>query len=70
MSITFSGRHDTFEVHCEQCRSELEQESVNDGMLSGKRVTCIECGADGLVYDDGGIWKMIDADSALEIAVK
>lgn len=65
----FSGRHDTFEVECTNCNAGLDSSPESGSFFTGTRVTCESCGADGLVYDDGGIYKMIDDDECMEIRV-
>lgn len=70
--LTFNGKTDTFVVQCtDHPDADLEANPTNSGsILTGKHVTCPECGASGLVYDDGGIYKLVDSDPSLSISVQ
>lgn len=60
MSITYSGKHDNFKVYCEQCEEEnLTTSIIEQSLLSGERVKCKNCKSEAIVYDDGGIYKIV-----------
>lgn len=60
MSINYSGRHDNFEVYCQQCEEEnLTTSSIEQPLLSGEKVKCKNCKSEAIVYDDGGIYKIV-----------
>lgn len=69
--LTFTGKADTFIVRCtDHPDTPLEKKPTTGNILSGNHVTCTECGASGLVYDDGGIYKLIDNDPRLSISTQ
>lgn len=69
--LTFTGKTDTFVVRCtDHPEKQLEKKPTTGSILTGNHVTCTECGASGLVYDDGGIYKLVDSDPTLSISIQ
>lgn len=67
-SLQFTGRFDQYEITCETCTGNLTV-TPSDTAFDGKRVSCSECGAEGIAENDGGIWKLYNSDSSLNISV-
>lgn len=67
---TFTGKFDTFVVGCTKCEGGLKTKPINEPLMSGTEVECVECGGSGIVYEDGGIYKMVDSDPPIEIRVQ
>lgn len=73
LTMKLSGRFDEFKVSCEDCQAEIhpieEDEQQFDSLFDGKHVGCSECGANAVATNDGGIWKLYETDTPLQIEI-
>lgn len=67
--IIFNGRHDKFKLVCKDGHNNFKQNKLSGRMLKGSKVQCLECESEGIVFDDGGIYKLMQADKNIELRV-
>lgn len=67
--LIFQGRHNDFELVCEEDHHNFELEKLSGRMIKGSEVKCIDCGSGAIVFDDGGIYKLMDADENISLEI-
>lgn len=67
--LIFQGRHDEFKLVCKEGHNNFKQSKLSGRMLKGSEVKCLECDSEGIVFDDGGIYKLIQSDENIELKI-
>lgn len=68
-NLVLTGKFDKFVLECEKSHTEFNVNDVQNRLFKGKRVKCTECNSSGIVYNDGGVYRLIDSDDNISLNV-
>lgn len=67
--LIFEGKEDKFKLKCEENHSDFTVNEISTRIIKGKEIKCNVCDSRGFVYNDGGIYKLVDNDENINLEV-
>ena len=67
--LIFKGKNNDYEFVCEEGHHDFEVQKRRSRMIRGSEVRCIDCNSKAIVFDDGGVYKLMKADENISLEV-